>query len=119
MKEIARRINYFTAVFTSVLGFSLTSEIFMEDGVPDKIDDIFIVVLSAVAIFWYLSQGHKASRTLGSILLLAGGIAIKALAIAIEHADKEAVGDDYGVISALIFAFIFVVWQTIANKTLN
>lgn len=119
MKEIVRRINFFTAAFVGVVGLSLASEIIMENDVPDKIDDILMVILSLVAIYWYKKSGYKANKTFVSVLLLLGAIAIKIMAVVIEHADKEAVGDDYGVLAALIIAIIFVLWQSISSKTLN
>jgi hypothetical protein len=116
MKEIARRINFFTASFIGVLGLSLVSEIIMEDDRMDKIDDILMVALGLSAIWWYKKSGYKLSKTTGSVIILVIALIIKFFAIYIEHADKEAVGDDFGILSALILAFVFVIWQTLHNK---
>lgn len=116
MKDLARRINFFAAGFIGVLGLSLTSELFLENDVSDKIDDALMLLLSLATIYWYRKTGYKSSKSVASIVIIGIGILIKALAIYIENADKEAVGDDFGIIAALIIAFIFVTWQTIRSK---
>src|SRR6202035_5440830 len=95
---------------------SLIGEIIGEDDPSDKIDDVIFFVLGVVAITWYKKMGYKAGKTTGSIILLVLGILTKILAISIEYADKEAVGDDFGIISGLIIALVFVIWQTLSHK---
>lgn len=116
MKDLVRRLNFFTASFIGVLGLSLSAELFMENDFPDKIDDALMLILGLSAIYWYKKTGYKVSKATGSIIILIIAILIKVLAIYIEHADSEAVGDDFGIISALIIAFIFVVWRTLRKS---
>lgn len=116
MKDLARRINFFTASFIGVLGLSLSSELFLENDLPDKIDDALMLLLGLLTIYWYKKTGYKLGKSSASVIIIGIGILIKAFAIYIEHADKEAVGDDFGIIAALIIAFIFVTWQTLRRK---
>lgn len=114
MKEIVRRINYFSASFVGILGFSLAAEIIQEDDVLDKIDDLIFLLIGIIAIWWYRKKGYLESKTTGSLILIGAGLITKIGAIIIEHADKEAVGDDIGVTVGLIIAFVFVLWQTLS-----
>lgn len=116
MKEFARRINFFTTSFVGILGISLISEIFQENDAEDKLDDIAILILSAVSIWWYKKKGHNARSTTPSIIILCIGLLIKFVGILIEHTDKEALGDDIGIFVAFLLALIFVTWQTLALR---
>ena len=112
MKELAKKINFFTASFIGILGLSLIGEVIMEDDPMDKIDDVLMVLLGLAAIWWYKKTGYKLNKTIGSVVFMGIAVLIKIFAIYIEQADKEAVGDDYGILAALVIAFVFVVWQT-------
>jgi predicted membrane channel-forming protein YqfA (hemolysin III family) len=116
MKEIARRINFFTASFLGVLGISLVREVIQEDDPADKIDDALFFLLGLLVIWWYKKKGYNLSSSIQSVWLFFIGIIIKVGAIMVEHADKEAVGDDFGILAALVIAFIFVLWMNIQNK---
>lgn len=117
MKDLARRLNFFSTTFTSILGFSLAAEIMQEDDFEDKIDDVILLIIGIAAIWWYKTRGYKADNTVGSIVIVGLGLLTKFGALIIEHADKEALGDDIGIFIALLLAFIFIIWQTFAHKS--
>lgn len=103
------KLNFFTAAFISILGISLIGEIIMENDLPDKIDDTLMAILAVVAIVWYRTNALK--KSLMPIVLVLVGIAIKIMAITVEIDDKEAVGDDFGILTALIIALVVVYLQ--------
>lgn len=117
MKELARRINYFTSSFVAILGFSLISEIVQEDDMPDKLDDLGMLILAIGSIWWYKKNGYKTISAMPSVLILGIGLIIKLGGIMIEHADKDALGDDIGIFVALLLAFVFVVWQVFRSRS--
>lgn len=112
--EKPQKLNFFASAFVSVVGFSLVSEIFMENDLPDKIDDTLMVILAAISVYWYKKNALKKSAM--PIALFVVAIAIKIMAIVIEMDDKEAVGDDFGVLAALIVGFIVVIYQYMKLK---
>lgn len=116
MKEALHRINYFAVSFISILGFALMPEIIQEDDPPDKVDDVLLLIIGLLAIWWYKKMGYKADSSKGSLLFLGIAFLTKVGAIILEHADKEAVGDDIGVAIGLLISFIFVLWQTLTHK---
>jgi drug/metabolite transporter (DMT)-like permease len=116
MKDFVHRVNYFSATFISLLGFAMAPEILQEDDFPDKIDDILLLVIGLIGVWWYKKRGFKADSTKGSILLIGASLLVKIGGIIIEHADKEALGDDIGVTIALLLAFLFILWQKFSHK---
>lgn len=110
--ELMGKINYFTSVFLGIVGISLVYEIFSENEFADKVDDIAMLVLSGVAIWWYQKKAATGKNKWMAAILLGIGLAIKIYAIYVENDDKEAVGDDIGIVVSLVLAFLFVVWQT-------
>lgn len=116
MKEFSRRINFFTASFIGILGFSQIGEIFHENDFEDKLDDILILLLGIVTIWWYKKTGYKSGKSVTSVIILVISVLIKIMGIYIERGDKEALGDDIGIISGLVIALIFIVWQVFSHK---
>jgi hypothetical protein len=116
MKELYGKINYFVTSFVSILGFTLIYEVFAEDDREDKLDDALMVVLGVAAIWWYRKAGYKGESVVPAIIISGLAVLTKIMAVAIEHADKEAVGDDIGILISLVLAFGFVVWQVLAHK---
>lgn len=104
------------ASLISILGATLIYEVITEDDPMDKIDDAIMVVLGVVAVWWYKKTGHKGNNSNVAIWLSGLAVATKIMAVAIEHADKEAVGDDIGILLALLLAFGLVLWQVYSNK---
>jgi hypothetical protein len=117
MKEFYSKINFLVATFVSILGFTLVYEVISEDDPADKIDDALMVVLGIVAIWWYKKSGYKGSSAKPAILISGVSVLIKIMAVIIEHADKEAVGDDIGILLALILLFVFITWQVLSRRS--
>ncbi len=116
MKEVYGKLNYFVASFTAILGLTLVYEVFAEDDMEDKLDDALMVVLGIAAIWWYKKSGYKGESSVVAIIISGLAVLLKIMAVAIEHADKEAVGDDIGILISLVLAFGFVVWQVLAHQ---
>jgi hypothetical protein len=116
MKEFIGKINFFVTGFVSILGFTLIYEVISENDVSDKIDDLLMLVLGIVAILWYKKSWHKGISAIPAIVVSGLAVCIKIMAIVIEHADKEAVGDDIGIFISLLMLFIFTTWQVLSHK---
>ena len=113
---MVRRINYFTSAFIGILGFSMVGEVFQEDDPADKIDDALMVLLGIGIVWWYKKAGYKATSGTLSVIFVAVSLLIKIGAIMIEHKDKEAVGDDIGIVIVLVLALVFVSWQALSLR---
>lgn len=109
LKEVPQKLNFFATSFLSVGGFALAFELVRENDLPDKIDDALFVILAISSIFWYRKNATK--KTIMPVVLVGIGVLIKIMAIIIEHADAEAMGDDIGFGLAILFAFLITVFQ--------
>lgn len=107
--ELPQKLNFFVSAFTSIMGFALAGEIFEEDDVPDKIDDILFLLLGIAAIWWY--KKHPTSKSLAPVLFVVVGAVIKFAAILVEFKDAEAVGDDIGIFIGMVIALVVVIYQ--------
>lgn len=111
-----QKLNFFVASFLSIMGFSLAAEIFLENDPEDKVDDIAFLILGFIAILWYRKSADK--KTIAPVIFTAVGLLIKFAAIIVEHADKEALGDDIGIAIGLILALTLVITQYLKLKKL-
>lgn len=116
MKEVIHKLNYLTASLIGILGLSLAGEIIQEDDPPDKVDDALLLIIGIATIWWYKKKGYKAESINGSLIFLVLALLTKIGAIIVEHADAEAVGDDIGIVIALVITIVFVLWQKITHK---
>jgi len=116
MRELYTRVNFFVASVISIMGFTLIYEVISEDDPMDKIDDFLMVVLGVAAIWWYKKIGHKGASSIPAVWISGVAVALKILAVIIEHADKEAVGDDIGILISLIMIFVFVTYLVFFHK---
>lgn len=116
MKEFFIKINFFVTSFVSILGFTLIYELFAETDFSDKIDDAIMLILGIIAIWWYKKSGNKGTSATPAIWISGLAVVTKVMAIIIEHADKEAVGDDIGILMALLLAFILTIWQVLSHR---
>jgi|SRR5579884_2567106 len=116
MKEFNSKINYLVTTVTSILGFTLIYEVITEDDVMDKLDDFLMLVLGIVAIWWYKKTGHKGTGSGTAVIISGLAVLFKIMAIMVEHADAEAVGDDIGILISVLLLFIFVTWQVLSHK---
>ncbi len=116
MKGLIEKVNYFTFSFLGIIGLTVLPEVFQENDLPDKIDDALLFILGLVGIWWYRKHSTHGKANV-SVIFLAIGLFIKIIGIIIEHADKEALGDDLGVGTALLLALILVAWQIYHSRT--
>ncbi len=116
MKELYTRVNFFVASVISIIGFTLIYEVISEDDPMDKIDDALMVVLGVIAIWWYKKTGHKGANSIPAVWISAAAVVLKIFAVFVEHADKEAVGDDIGILISLIMVFALTTYLIFFRK---
>ena len=108
---INRGKNLLAISYVAVAGIAFLPEVFFEKDTEDKVDDALMVILAIIAVLWYRKGNNKFKRTWVPVVFLGLSFCTKILAIVIEHADQEAVGDDIGGLTFLLAALIFIAWQ--------
>ncbi|HTL39748.1 MAG TPA: hypothetical protein VL306_02965 [Methylomirabilota bacterium] len=118
-ESINRGFNLLAVSIVSLSGFAFAAEIFLENDMPDKLDDALLLLLGIVAIWWYLRKNNKFTLSITPVVFVWLSLAIKIMAVIIEHADKEAVGDDFGALTLFILSGILVTYQYYKSKKLT
>ncbi len=102
VKEAMNRGNNLLVVGVLVfLACGVFAEIFVENELLDKADDIFAVLIAIVAVVWYLRGKNRFQYSWVPWGLLAVTFVAKILAFLNERDDPAAVGDEFGVIIPL------------------
>jgi hypothetical protein len=110
-EAVNRGRNLLAISLIALPGLAFFLEFFMESEWPNKLDEVALFFLGIAAVFWYLKGDNRFKRSLVPTIMVAAGMVIKIAAVAIEFADKDDLGDDFGGLILLICAFLLVWWQ--------
>jgi len=110
-EAINRGFNLLSISIVGLAGFSFMPEIFVEKDMPDKIDDLLLLILAGIAIVWYRKSTNRYVRSLAPVIFILIGLAIKILGFIIELDDKDALGDDIGGLILFILSAGVVLFQ--------
>lgn len=99
--------NLFPTGLLTVIGLGLIPEIFSEDEVLHKLDDVVMLLLAAGITAWYLMGDNRWKRSWTPLGALVLGFAIKAVTFAaLEAGDQKDAGDDIAIAIVLLLATI-------------
>ena len=116
VKEATNRgNNLFVVGLLVFLACGVFAEIFVENELLDKADDIFAVLIAIAAVVWYLRGKNRFQYSWAPWSLLAVTFVAKVLAFINEHDDPAAVGDEFGVVIPL--AVMVIVSGVILYRT--
>jgi len=102
VKEAMNRGNNLLVVGVLVfLASGIFAEIFIENELLDKADDIFVTLMAITAVIWYLWGKNRFQYSWAPWSLLAITFVAKVLAFINERDDPAAVGDEFGVVIPL------------------
>lgn len=111
VKEVWNRGNNLLATgIVALAAFSFFGEFFSESEWFAKLDEGLMLVLGLIAIAWYWTKNNRYTRSFWPIVLLVLGLADKIMAIYLERADAEDVGDDFGGVTLFLLGTILVIW---------
>ncbi|HMD90345.1 MAG TPA: hypothetical protein VKF38_14375 [Anaerolineaceae bacterium] len=124
IKEAMNRGNNLLMVgFLAVLGIGVIAELFTENELMDKADDVIILLLAIIAVVWYLRGTNRYQYSWFPFILLSIGLLDKIMGLAIEFGDPDAVGDEFGIlptlIAIIIISGVILVRSRNANRTIE
>lgn len=98
--------NMAIVLFIAAVGLGVIGDVIIEKEWIDRADDIFIVIIAIIAIIWYFSGDNKYKLSVMPFVLSSLAFLAKVSAILIEFDDKDAVGDDFGLVIPLLLIVI-------------
>lgn len=110
-EALNRGFNLLAATIVALSGFAFLPEAFLEDDIADKVDDTLLFLLGLYAIAWYVRGRNRFVRSIQPVVFVVLALAIKMMGIAIEFADPESVGDDFGGLILFVLAVAVVIYQ--------
>ncbi len=114
-EALNRGNNLLIVGLLAFLASGIFLEIFVENELLDKADDIFVTLCALVAVAWYLRGRNRYQRSWLPYVILALTFVAKVLAFINERDDPAAVGDEFGVIIPI--AVMLVVSAVILYRT--
>lgn len=112
----------YNLMITAVLffaGIAFGTVAFNEADLIDKVDDIGLLVVGAVALIWYLWAGNGVRRSPVPVALAVLALVAQLSAIVFERDDPTAFGDNIGGIILFTPFVIFAVYQYLRNGRLQ
>lgn len=106
-----RGFNLLAISITGLVGFAFLPEVFVENDVPDKLDDGALFIVGLVAIVWYRYSQNRYVRSVMPVALVVIAALVKLSGLLIEIADPESFGDDIGGLILLVLATALVISQ--------
>jgi hypothetical protein len=113
-----RSLNLLAISITGLAGFAFLPEIFIEQDIPDKVDDIVLFIIALIGMVWYTRNNNRYIRSVTPVIIVIMAMMVKIVGVIIEHADSVSVGDDLGGLILFILATGLVTYQYFKSKTL-
>jgi peptidoglycan/LPS O-acetylase OafA/YrhL len=117
-QSINRTVNLLGVAIAGLAGFAFAPEAIIEPDWIDKVDDTLILLIGIGAIVWYLQNANRYARSIIPILFVGAALLLKIFAIAVEIADPEDVGDDFGGLILFALATALLIYEYVkAGRT--
>lgn len=118
-ESVNRGFNLLSVSLVSLAGLAFLPEAFLENDIPDKVDDTLLFVLGMIAIWWYNRSGNRYMRSVLPVAFVVLALVVKLGGIMVEIGDAEAVGDDFGGLILFISAVALVLYQYLKTAKLQ
>jgi hypothetical protein len=110
-ESLNRGFNLLSTSIVALAGFAFLPEAFLENDIPDKVDDTLLFVVGMVGIWWYNRGNNRFAGSWLPFALVIVALLVKVMAIGIEFDDAESVGDDFGGLILFVGAAMLVAYQ--------
>jgi len=110
-EAINRGYNLMVTAVLFFAGLAFGTVAIAEADAIDKVDDIGLLVVGAIAVIWYLSRDHRTRHSQVPVLLAIVALIAQLSAIVFERDDPTAFGDNIGGIILFVPFVIFAIYQ--------
>jgi hypothetical protein len=115
---VNRGFNLLGVSIVALSGFAFAPEMFLENDVPDKLDDALLFIVGLIGIAWYTKAKNKYTRSIVPVGLVGVALLLKIMAVIVEFNDVENVGDDFGGLILFVLSFGLILYQYFKTKKL-
>jgi len=116
--SLNRGYNLLVTSIVALAGLAFLPEAFLEQDIPDKVDDALLFVIGMLGIWWYNRGGNRFTHSIMPLVLVILAFAAKVMAVVVEFDDAEAVGDDFGGLILFVLAVGLAIYQYQKTKKL-
>lgn len=113
-----RGVNLLATSITAVAGLAFAPEMFIENEMADKADDVLLFILALVAIGWYGWSGKRTERSIVPVVIMVIALIVKIVGLIVELDDPDAMGDDAGGVILFFLATCLVIYQYVKTPKL-
>jgi hypothetical protein len=113
---INRGYNMLACAALPIVGLSFSTVARSEGDLPDKIDDISLAVVGALALIWYLVGRNRFTRSVVPLALAGLAVAVQVLGMVLEFGDSASFGDNIGGIVVTGGFFVVLLVQFFVNR---
>jgi uncharacterized protein involved in response to NO len=118
-EAINRGYNLMVTAVLFFAGLAFGTVAIEEADLIDKVDDVGLLTVGAIAVIWYLTGDHRTRRSQMPVLLTIVALIAQLSAIVFERDDPTAFGDNIGGIIYFTPFVIFAIYQHVRNGRLQ
>ncbi len=113
---INRGYNLLACTALAVVGLGFSPVGVFEGDLVDKIDDIGLAVVGALAVIWYLVGRNRFKRSVVPLVLSGLAVAVQVLGMVLEYGDPSSFPDNIGGIVLTGSFFVVLLVQFYVNR---
>jgi hypothetical protein len=115
---VNRGYNLLACAILALAGLGFGMVVFDEVDWIDRVDDIGLLVVGALAVIWYLVGRNRFKRSVTPIMLSVLALLAQIFGVIFEHDDPGAFGDNIGGMFMLVPLLILLIVLYIRNRQL-
>ena len=113
---INRGYNLLACTALPIVGLSFSPVASLEGDLSDKLDDIGLALVGALALIWYLVGRNRFKRSVVPLALASLAVAVQVLGMVLEFGDRASFGDNIGGIVVTGSFFVVLLVQFFVNR---
>lgn len=115
---VNRGYNLLACAILALAGLGFGMVVFSESEWIDRVDDIGLIVVGALAVIWYFVGQNRFKRSITPIMFSGLALLAQIFGVLFEHDDPASFGDNIGGMFMLVPLLIVLIVLYIRNRQL-